>query len=509
MARESIGARAAKSSGYLLLRRVVGYVIRFAAVAVLARQLKVAEFGVVAIAATCINIMVMFGAAGINSWVIYDREEGWEQRAKSAWWLNAVLTTGQVAVAASLVPVVVGIYGEPQLGPVLVALIVTFFIEQMREVPDALLERHLDFRKVAGRDMANDLLTGIGGVVMALTGCGLWSLILPRLLLSPVFLLVTMRLAHWTPGWKLYRADWRRIFKYTIHLIGSSLLHVMSNDGDTVIVGKLLGKAAVGFYNTAYILANLLGRSVTAVVVQVSVPALAKIRESTGDLGPTCIRMYRMLAIATSPALMGMFAIADDLVLLVYGHKWIPVVPVLRLFIIFTLVRTVTSAAGAVFRVVGRTEVALISYLILTPMVYAGVFIGSHWGVAGVALGVTIARVISGCISFSWSLSMVGASVASGFKALVPSTVASLVMAALVWGARHGLLQLGLALPVRVAVTVPLGVVAYVGVLRIISDDAFADFTRLATRLSPRAGAFLRLILGGAQTASAKQSGLL
>lgn len=507
MAAESIGARAAKSSGYLLLRRLVGYAIRFAAIAVLARELKVAEFGVVAIAATCINIMVMFGAAGTNSWVIYDREEGWEQRAKSAWWLNAVLTTGQVTVAAALIPFVVRIYGEPQLAPVLAALIVTFFIEQMREVPDALLERNMDFRIVAGRDMANDLLTGIGGVVMALAGCGLWSLILPRLVLSPVFLILTMRLVRWTPGWKLYRGDWRRIFKYTIHLIGSSLLHVLANDGDTVIVGKLLGKAAVGFYNTAYILANLLGRSVTAVVVQVSVPALAKIKETTADLGPTCIRMFRMLAIATSPALLGMFAIADDLVLLVYGHKWMPVVPILRVFIIFTLVRTVTSASGAVFRVVGRTDVALISYLILTPLIYAGVFIGSHWGVAGVALGVTTARVFSGCVSFAWSLSMVGASPAAGFKALAPSTLAAVVMSVIVWATRHGLLQLGLALPVRIAITIPVGAVAYVALLRIISDDAFADFTRLATRLSPRVGALLRVILGGARSSDAKQPG--
>src|SRR5690348_134060 len=99
----SIGQRAVRSTGYLLVRRLVGYAIRFAAIGVLARKLEVAQFGVVAIAATCINIMVMFGAAGTNSWVIYDREPGWEDRAKSAWWLNLVLTTGQVTVASALV----------------------------------------------------------------------------------------------------------------------------------------------------------------------------------------------------------------------------------------------------------------------------------------------------------------------------------------------------------------------------------------------------------------------
>jgi PST family polysaccharide transporter len=497
MAAESIGVRAAKSTGYLLLRRLVGYAIRFSAVAVLARQLTVTEFGVVAIATTCINIMVMFGAAGINSWVIYDREPGWEQRARSAWWLNQVLTAGQAGVASALVPAVVYLYHDAQLGPVLAALIATFFIEQMNEVPDALLERHLDFRKVAGRDMANDFLTGIGGVLMAISGCGLWSLILPRLVLSPLFVFITWRLARWTPGRHLYRGDWRRIFRYTIHLIGGNFLHVLANDGDTVIVGKFLGKAAVGFYDTAYILSNMIGRSVTAVIVTVSTPALAKIREKTGELATTCIRMYRLLALATTPMLLGMFAIADDLVLLIYGAKWQPVVPLLRVFIIFTLVRTITSASGAIFRVVGRTDVSLFSYLILTPLVYAGVLIGLKWGVAGVAIGVSAARVISGFISFGWSLSLVGARVSTGFKSLVPSTVSAVMMASVVWLTRHELVQLGVVLPVRIAVTVPLGAALYVMTLRLSSNEAFADLTGLASRLSPRVGRVLRLVLGG------------
>jgi len=492
MAEESVGARAAKSTGYLLVRRLVGYVIRFAAIAVLARKLKVADFGVVAIAATCINIMVMFGSAGVNSWVIYDREEGWEQRAKSAWWLNAVLTTGQVAVAGALVPVVVRIYHEPRLTGVLAMLIVTFFIEQMSEVPDTLLERHLDFRKVAARDMAYDFLTGFAGVAMAVSGFGLWSLVVPRLILSPIFLGITLRLARWTPGWNLYRGDWRRIFRYTIPLIGSSLLHVLANDGDTVIVGKLLGKAAVGFYNTAYILSNLMGRTVSSVIIQVSLPALAKIKERGTDIADTCIRMYRMLALVTTPTLLGMFAIAGDLILFVYGGKWLPVVPLLRLFIVFTLVRAVTSAAGAVFRVVGRTDVNLKSYLILTPMVYTGVLVGAHFGgVAGVALGVTCARVISGMLTYAWSLMLVGASVRKGLVSLLPSTIASSIMATLVWLARESMLSLGAPLGVRIAVTVPLGAVLYLVLMRAMGKAAYGDLTRLVARLVPRLGRML------------------
>ena len=487
----TLGERAARSSAYLLVRKLVSYLVRFSAVAVLSRRLSVAEFGLVAIATTCINIMVVFGTGGINSWVIYDREPGWEQRGRSAWWLNTVLTTGQAVFACAVIPIVVLIYDDVALAPILFALVATFFIEQMGVVPNAVLERHLNFRTAAARDIANDVLTGAGGVILALSGMGVWSLVLPRLVLAPIFVLLSMRLARWTPGWKLHREDWRRIFGYTLPLIAGSVLHVVTNDGDTLMVGRLLGKVVVGFYNTAYVLANLVGRNVTAVVVQVSLPTIAKIREATGVLGPPCVRMYRTIALVTTPLLAGMFAISDDLVLLALGPKWVAATPLLRLFILFTLVRSITSPSGSIFNVLGRTDLSLKFYLVLTPMILGAVFIGHYFGVAGVALGVTIVRVIAGLAAFMVSLRLVDASIAEGLKALVPSTIASAVMAAAVWST-HLWMQSIVPLGARVAMMAPLGLVLYLVALRLVSAAAFRDLISTAGMMSPKLKRLLR-----------------
>jgi PST family polysaccharide transporter len=495
---ESIGASAVRNSSYLLLRKLVGNVIRFAAVAVLARQLPKPAFGIVATAIASINIMVVFGSAGINSWVIYDREPGWEQRVKSAWWLNFALTTFQISVAGGLVPVVVWLYDQPELGPILLVLIATFFIEQMDEVPDALLRRHMDFRTVALRDVIYDLLTGVGGVIMALAGWGVWSLVLPRAILAPIFVVITMRLAHWTPGWNMLRGDWRRILKYTKHLIGSDMLHVVGNDGDTLIVARIFGSASVAVYNLAYVFANVIGRNVTAVLMQVSTPVLAKVREATklrdasADIGDVCVRMYRMIALMTTPLLFGMMALSDDLVAVLYGPKWMTAVPLLRLFIVFTLVRAITSPSGAIFRVTGRTERSLRNTIFLVACVLTGVVVGSQFSILGAAAGVTCARVVVGFSGFASSLEVVGVRPIEGFKAIVPPFVAALVMAAVVVATRFGILQLGGVIWLRLGVTIPLGGLVYFGVLRAISASAFEDVVNTVEKLSGKAGKLLR-----------------
>ncbi len=483
---EKIGEKAARSTVYLLIRRIAGYIVRFAAIAVLSRRLSVGEFGVVAIATTCINIMVVFGAAGIDSFVIYDRNEGWERRAKSAWWLNIAFALGQSLIASALVPLVVVIYGDRELVGVLFSLIITFFIEQLRSVPDSLLERKLDFRVIAVRDVANDVLTGVLGVAMALTGWGVWSLVLPRLVLSPLMTVATFKLAAWTPGWRLYREEWRGIFKYTINLIGSGLLHVIANDGDTIIVGKVLGETAAGFYNTGYMLANLVGRNVTAVLVQVSMPALGKIKDATGVLGPSCVRMYRFIGLVATPMLAGMFAIADDLVLLLFGPKWLPVTTLLRLFIFFTMVRSVTSPSGAIFNVVGRTDLTFKLSFVMTPLIIAAVVVGSFYGVGGVAVGVTIVRVVMGIIAYLISLKIVSMPLWAGVKAMIPSTLASASMTMLVWTEHVALQRTGLPLALRLVLCVATGAVAYLALLRLVSRAAFMDLGNVIGRVSPR-----------------------
>lgn len=483
---ESVGEQAARSSVVLMMRRLLGYVIRFAVIAVLARQLDVKAFGVVAIATTCINFMTVFGDAGINTWVIYDRAEGWEARARSAWWLNTVLTLGQCGVAAILTPVVAWVYGESILIPVFAVAIATFFFDQLRIVPDALLQRAMQFRALAARDLIYDGATGALGVVMALLGMGLWSLVLPRLVLSPLMFVASLRLARWSPGRDMLRKEWRPIFKYALPLIGSDVLHTISNDADTMFVGKVLGETAVAYYDTAYQLANLAGRNITSVLVSVTTPVLGKMREAKADLGPVCIRMYRVISLATLPFLAGIFAVSDDLILLVYGAKWAPITTILRVFIVFTSVRSVTTPSGAVFNIIGRTDMSLKMYLILTPLILVGMIAGSPWGVLGVAVGITIARIISGFIGFGVSLALVGAKVRSGLLALVPATVAAVAMGAIVIGVRWQLLAWSVPLWARLAVTVPLGVVAYLGLLRVASRAAFGELFATVAKVSPK-----------------------
>ncbi len=337
-----IAERTVHSAGWMLLRRVAANLVRLAAVAVLARHLSPAEFGVVALAQVVLQFITLVGEGGIGTYVIYDAEVGREERAHAAFWLNLVLTVLQAALCLALLPLVGPLFDSAQVTGILAALVAVFFVRQLAIVPEALLQRDLRHPVLARRDIVVDLASAALSVVLVLAGAGVWSLVVPALVLEPLRLLVAVVTAQWRPRRPFHTAQWRRILRYTAPLMGSNVLIPVTNDGDTLLVGRLLGATTVGFYNVAWQLSNLVGRNVTTVVSSVTMPALALLRDDRDRLRAAYLRMVGFLSVVCLPLLVGMAVLAGDLVPTLYGPRWQPAVTLLRIFVVFTLVRSLT-----------------------------------------------------------------------------------------------------------------------------------------------------------------------
>ncbi|MBA2725798.1 MAG: lipopolysaccharide biosynthesis protein, partial [Actinobacteria bacterium] len=381
---ESLTERSVRSSAWYLGRQVVTNLIRLITVAVLARQLTPSDFGLVALASVVLYFIVLVSEGGIASYVIYYRHDDWRQQAQSAFWFNFFLTLVQLALCVAAAPFLRQVFSDRQLAPVLVALAGVFFLAQMAVVPDALVERELKHKQLAKRDMIITLLSALLSVILALRGWGIWSLVWPQFLTQAARLAVVLSLTRWNPGIRLMVDRWRSIWRYTSHLMGSNFLQLVINDGDTILVGRILGSSALGYYNLAWGLSNLAGRNVTAVISSVAMPAFAMMTKDLSRLRDAYIRMTRLLAILAWPLLAGMFILSNELVSVLYGPGWEPVTLLLRVFIVFTMVRSVTSTVGVIFNVMGRPDVGLKVTAGQAPFYLAGIALGSRFGVLGV-----------------------------------------------------------------------------------------------------------------------------
>jgi lipopolysaccharide exporter len=260
--------------------------------------------------------------------------------------------------------------------------------------------------------------------------------------------------------------------------MASNVLIPVTNDGDTLVVGKLLGATAVGFYNVAWQLANLVGRNITAVVSSVTMPALALLRDDEDRLRAAYLRMVRFLALVCFPLLVGMAVVAGDLIRTLYGERWEPAVGLLRIFVAFTLVRSVTSPSSMVYNVTGRPDLGFKTVLWFVPVYLLAIAVGSRWDATGIATGVMVARIGCALVDTRVAAGQIGLRMRAVFAAAGGPAALAAVMGVVVWVARQGMAGAGLGpIPRLVAATV-LGAAVYAGGLAVVRPQGTGDLTR-------------------------------
>jgi O-antigen/teichoic acid export membrane protein len=482
----SVAQSSIRSGAWMFARQFAIRMINLVVIAILARHISPASFGLVALAQVVLQFLVLSQTNGIGTYVIYDRAPGWENRSNSAFWLNFFITVVELGILFGTLPIIVSFYVQPEMPYVLAVLGATYFIHQLGIVPDSLTQRKLRFRPIVIRDTLLSIFSGILGVAMALAGWGVWSLVIPTLIIQPINVVASFAIARWRPQLHLGLRDWLPIAKYSVPLIGTGVLGLVLNDADTLIVGRVLGSQSLGFYNVAWNLSNLAGRNITGVVGAVAMPALAMVGSDITRLQDAYRRMLRLLGLVTFPALFVLFALADDVVRLVYGPDWEPVVNLVRIFIIFTVVRSVTSPSGIIYNVIGRSDIGLKFNLGFLPFYLIAIFWGSQEGIVGVAIGVTAVRTIGAIIALAISTNLIHLPFVRAITPLFLGAIISLVVAALAWGMNFLFIASNITLVIRLALCLGIAGLLYGVGLALFDREAYKEVIRLISSILPR-----------------------
>lgn len=397
---KNITSKVVLSGVWSYLRISFSSIFHLGVMAILARILDPKDFGIVALASVILRVLIVLGEEGFSQYIIYYNGEEEEKKTYAAFWLNCLFSISASILAFALLPFVGRIYDEPEIKKILTLLIVRFLVESFSYIPDALLKKKLDFKKLEARNLIVDFVSGILSVIMALEGYGVWSLVVPSLVLSPTRFIISSIALSWFPKFSFYTESWKEIFNYSKHLIGATVTTLFLTQGDTILIGKLLDIKTLGIYNLAFRNASMVVKNLTRVANKISFPAFSLVNKDLKKIYQGWVRLERFLATISFFILTFLFVFAEEFILGVYGEKWIDSIIPFRILLIFFLRLSVGNIAQSIFRTVGRTDLSLKLGLIVLPFYLGGIYIGSFWGIIGVASGVTLVRTSLGMINF-------------------------------------------------------------------------------------------------------------
>lgn len=359
--------------------------------AILARLLTPADFGLVAVVAALMAILQIFSDAGVSNAIIHYQDIS-ATELSSLYWLNVGISVVLGALLVLLSPWMGMWYHEPELRRLLMIAAFTLVVGALGQQARIVAQKNLRFANLAKVELGAALAGAVIAVAVAIRGGGAYSLILGSLAAAASgTLLAWLYLAEgWRPTLSLSVRDIRRFLRFGAYIVGNNLANALNSQVDVLLGGRLLGARTIGLYSVPKDFSSRLAGVVNPVVTEVSLPVMAKAQADTMMLKRLYLQMMRMIASVSFPVYVALAIFAGEVVRLLFGPQWGNAVPLLRLLACWALLRSISNPVGSLLIALGRPDLSFHWNMALLFIMPPAVWLGSQYGLIGMATAMTI-----------------------------------------------------------------------------------------------------------------------
>jgi O-antigen/teichoic acid export membrane protein len=399
----SIGKKAGKGFVKLFQRNMLEKLMGLTTIVILARELTPYDFGLVSITEVLLYTISVFGTTGLSEYLLAYKKDDTKEIFKASFWFNIIITLAVLVVFLCLAPFWADFQNDDRIINISWIAGGIFVASQLSIIPKTWLSRNLQFDKQVRIQTPFIILIPIGKVVAVYAGLGVYSLIIPTLIFTPIQTFLFYKAAGLNVGTKLYTKRWKEIYNFTKHLIGSGLLRRLADQGDKFILGKFLGLEMLGIYNIAMQMAELFTTQLVNISNNILSSVLPKYVHDKNQFYTHYINFLKTFSFIILPFSAIMLVAAKPIILLLYGEKWIAAVLPMQILIVYSALRSVTSSFSIVMNSFHLNKQSFRLNLFFTPVHLIGSVIGA---ILGGVVGVAISLVIVRSFFYNWRIKM-------------------------------------------------------------------------------------------------------
>ncbi len=380
----SLAVKTAKGAGWIIGWRFATRILGIVNTLVLARLLVPADFGLVAIATSFSLAIDGLAEIGVQDALIREKsldltmyDTGFTMNI-----IRGVLTALIILAAAHPIA---NFFSDPRLTNVLYVLALAMFLSSLENIGIVDFNRALAFEK----EFKLFVVPRIAGIIAGMTTAWFWPSYWA--LMVGIFTTRSMRMAF-TYAMHPYRPSltmraWRRMLAFSTWSWVLAVTVLIRERINTFVIGRLLGPAPVGIYGVAWEVGFAPTAELLAPLCRALFPSFSALRNHEGDIANAYFRAISVATLVTMPASLGIALIADPLVRLALGDRWIAAIPVIQMFAVIGVVRVSAEISGTLLRVYGlqQEQVRIIWVSVLVRLVLAIILV-RQLGLVGGAL---------------------------------------------------------------------------------------------------------------------------
>ena len=229
---------------------------------------------------------------------------------------------------------------------------------------------------------------------------------------------------------------------------------------ENIVIGKAIGIKELGLYTIAYQLAVFPIYRLNPIIMQVSYPIMAKMKDDNG-LKRAYLKIIDFITCVNFPLLAGLFITSGGVVVLIYGSDYAAAVPLVKVILFVSFIACTVVPASSIAMSKNKPNImfylTLSSLIIKIPILY---FSSKYFGLTGIVYGYVLTTAIEAVIILNIIHNLIGSFVKDFLINIIKPISFCLVMIAVIAIYQHLVGSQGL---IHIVAEVIIGGLVYVG----------------------------------------------
>ncbi|TWH39055.1 lipopolysaccharide biosynthesis protein [Dulcicalothrix desertica] len=384
-----------RNIGWMGGTELANRIFRLGTTVVLARIFNSYDYGLVAVVLTTNEIANVFTLrAGIGSKLIQATDEELDILCDTSYWMNWILSIALMIIQCCVAFPIAWFYGDNRVILPICVISISYLILPIYSIQGALILRDNRFSVSALCNLLQSFFGNFLTIVFAFLGFGMWAIIIPIILTSPIWAIVTLKNHKWRPqkSFTLYR--WKEIASFSFNVLGVEVLTKLRANLDYLIIGRFLGIDILGMYYFAFNAGIGISLNVINSLVWSLYPHLCEVRANILELRKRYFNSLKTMAYIIIPLVLLQSFLAPFYVPIIFGQKWLNAIPILVVVCLSAIPRPFGEAAGHLLKAIGKPRVDLYFNLLFTVVFVLGLLIAVNWGIFWVAVSVLVTHIV-------------------------------------------------------------------------------------------------------------------
>ena len=366
---------------------------------VISRNIGASEVGAFAVIQLIVVFFQIITTLGITDSIIRDEDVS-GRYLPTIFWVGVGLSVCAVISIFALGPFFLRLISGGQYLFPLYILSFSMIFNAWSSVLLGVLQRSMKFKAIAKARVSSMLISVAVGLLVSISGGGIWSFV--ALTITNYFCMTCIfsLSSRWVPRFVFSALNARSMLGFNFTVMGSNLLSFLSRRGDYLVVGRMVGTDALGYYSICGRMAFVLLDGLVGVVMRVAYPKVAQCIRSGDQPREYWVSLHVMLLLLVAPVFTFIGCYSTQILNVCFDSTWSKYGYVLSILSIVSFLSAMRYVNAMLCRAYGRPIYFLRLNFIYVLLGLIIVFVSAKNGLFAVCLAWLLLSILITPITF-------------------------------------------------------------------------------------------------------------